>query len=183
AENYFASFPHVDIIIRGEGEASAAETLDKLRGVIGQQDPDLSVLQGVPGITYRYRGEIFRNPDRARIEDLDTIPSPFLMGLFDAYRGVPRIHATLETNRGCPYGCTFCDWGSATTSKIRKFDLERVFGELSWCSDMKVESISQCDANFGIFERDVAIAEWVADLKKTTGYPQTFGGSYAKNST
>ncbi len=182
-EDYFAKFPHVDIIIRGEGEASAADTLDKLRSVIGQENPDLSVLQSVSGITYRYRGEIFRNPDRARIQDLDTIPSPYLTGLFDAYRGVPRLHATLETNRGCPYGCTFCDWGSATTSKIRKFDLERVFGELTWCSDMKVASVSQCDANFGVFERDVAIAEHVAYLKTTTGFPETFGGSYAKNST
>ncbi len=34
--------------------------------------------------------------------------------------------AIIETNRGCPYGCTFCDWGSATLSRIRKFDLERV---------------------------------------------------------
>lgn len=183
AIDYFARFPHVDIIIRGEGEASAADTLDKLRSVIGQDDPDLSVLQDVPGITYRHRGEIVRNPDRPRIDDLDTIPSPFLTGLFEAYRGVPRLHATLETNRGCPYGCTFCDWGSATTSKIRKFALERVFGELQWCSDIKVESVSQCDANFGIFERDVDIAEYVAELKKSTGYPQTFGGSYAKNST
>lgn len=182
-EDYFAKFPHVDIIIRGEGEASAADTLDKLRSVIGQRDPDLSVLQDVPGITYRYRGQIFRNPDRARIEDLDTIPSPYLTGLFDVYKGVPDLHATLETNRGCPYGCTFCDWGSATTSKIRKFDLQRVFGELEWCSNMKVASVSQCDANFGVFERDVEIAQCVADLKTSTGFPVTFGGSYAKNST
>lgn len=182
-EDYFAKFPHVDIIVRGEGEATAADVLDKLRSVIGQNNPDLSVLQGVPGITYRHLGEIVRNPDRARIEDLDTIPSPYLTGLFHAYLGVPRLHATLETNRGCPYGCTFCDWGSATTSKIRKFDLERVFGELEWCSKMEVSSVSQCDANFGVFERDVAIAERVAALKNNTGYPEAFGGSYAKNST
>ena len=142
AKAYFAEFPHVDIIIRGEGEASAAETLDKLRSVIGQENPDLSVLAGVAGISYRYGGEIIRNPDRPRIEDLDTIPSPYLMGLFDAYKGTPRLHVTLETNRGCPYGCTFCDSGSATTSKIRKFDLDRVFGELEWCSTAKVQSVS-----------------------------------------
>ena len=183
AEDYFANFPHVDIIIRGEGEATCADTLDKLRSVIGQENPDLSVLKDVPGITYRYRGDIIRNPDRERIADLDTIPSPYLTGLFEAFRGVPQLHATLETNRGCPYGCTFCDWGSATTSKIRKFDLDRVFGELEWCSDMEVVSVSQCDANFGVFERDVAIAERVAELKTKTGFPETFGGSYAKNST
>jgi radical SAM superfamily enzyme YgiQ (UPF0313 family) len=183
AKAYFDEFPHVDIIIRGEGEASAAETLDKLRSVIGHEDPDLSVLEGVQGVTYRHKGEIIRNPDRPRISDLDTIPSPYLMGLFDAYQGAPRLHVTLETNRGCPYGCTFCDWGSATTSKIRKFDIDRVYGELEWCSRMKVQSVSQADANFGVFERDVAIAEKVGELKRATGYPEAFGGSYAKNST
>lgn len=183
AKAYFAQYPHVDIIVRGEGEASAAETLDVLRSVIGQEKPDLSVLKDVAGISYRYGDEVIRNPDRPRIADLDTIPSPYLTGLFDAYKGVPRLHVSLETNRGCPYGCTFCDWGSATTSKIRKFDLDRVFGELEWCSTAKVQSVSQADANFGVFERDVSIAERVAELKISTGYPQTFGGSYAKNST
>lgn len=183
ARAYFAKFPHVDIIIRGEGEASAAETLDKLRSVIGQENPDFSVLQDVAGISYRQGDEIVRNPDRPRIEDLDTIPSPYLMGLFDAYKGAPRLHVTLETNRGCPYGCTFCDWGSATTSKIRKFNLERIFGELEWCSRSRVQSVSVADANFGVFERDVAIAERVGELKRASGYPEAFGGSYAKNST
>ena len=46
--------------------------------------------------------------------------------------------AILETNRGCPYGCTFCDWGSATLSRIRKFDLDRVFAELEWCAQHEV---------------------------------------------
>lgn len=183
AIEYFEQFPHVDIIIRGEGEGSAADTLDKLRSVIGDENPDLSVLADVPGISYRYKGEVFRNPDRERITDLNVIPSPYLMGLFEVYDGVPNLHVTLETNRGCPYGCTFCDWGSATTSKIRKFDLERVFGELTWCSEKKVQSVSQADANFGVFERDVEIARHVGELKKKTGYPEAFGGSYAKNST
>ena len=40
--------------------------------------------------------------------------------LFDAYGEIPGAHVTIETNRGCPYGCTFCDWGSATMSRARK---------------------------------------------------------------
>lgn len=183
ARAYFANYPHVDVIVRGEGEATATEVLDKLRQVIGQAKPDLSVLEGVAGVSYRHGDRIVRNPDRERIMDLDTIPSPYLTGLFDAYIGVPRLHVTIETNRGCPYGCTFCDWGSATTSKIRKFDMDRIFGELEWISRSKVQSVSVADANFGVFERDVAVAEKVAMLKRTTGWPEAFGGSYAKNST
>src|SRR6188474_20779 len=30
------------------------------------------------------------------------------------------VHATLETNRGCPYACSFCDWGSNIMSKVRR---------------------------------------------------------------
>ncbi len=74
---------------------------------------------------------------RDRIADLDSLPSPVLTGLFDGFipAGGERAGLILETNRGCPYGCTFCDWGSATLSRIRQFDLDRVFAELDWCAE------------------------------------------------
>ena len=37
------------------------------------------------------------------------------------------------------------------------------------------------DANFGIFERDVEIAEKVAELKASYGYPNCCPTNYAKN--
>ncbi len=181
-ERYFADFPHVDVVVRGEGELAGAEVLSKLRQVIGDKNPDLSVLQGVGGVTYRTAEGIHRNQDADRIKDLNVLPSPYLTGLFDAYMGLDDLFVILETNRGCPYGCTFCDWGSATVSKIRKFDLDRVFAELEWTSKAKTASVSIADANFGIFPRDVDIARKAADLKNETGYPRGFGGNYAKNS-
>ena len=60
-------------------------------------------------------------------------------------------------------------------SRIRQFDLERVFDELEWCARNGVTRIWVADANFGIFERDVAIAEKVAELKSTYGCPTMFG--------
>ena len=111
---------------------------------------------------------------RDRVADLDLLPSPVLTGLFDAFmkgweqvagpaQGPRRLAyncvVVLETNRGCPYGCTFCDWGSATLSRIRKFDLDRIFAELEWCARNQFETIGIADANFGIFERDVEIAQ------------------------
>ncbi|MEJ7584584.1 MAG: radical SAM protein [Acidimicrobiales bacterium] len=179
---YFAGHPHVDIAIRAEGEVSTTETLAALVGAIGDPEPDLSVLAGVAGISYRGTdGQVVRNPDRDRIADLNTLPSPFLTGLFDVFAAVPDLFVTLETNRGCPYGCTFCDWGSATTSRVRQFDIERVYAELEWCAKTGVTSVSVADANFGMFKRDVEIAQRVADLKRDTGYPHGFGVSYAKN--
>ncbi len=57
-----------------------------------------------------------------RIMDLSEVPSPYTMGLFDylpdMYPG--KIwNAVIETNRGCPFMCTFCDWGGTTFSKVK----------------------------------------------------------------
>lgn len=178
---YFAEHPHVDVAIQGEGEFSCAQALSRLRSVIGKRNPDLSVLDGVAGVTYRTSGGIARNPNQGRITDLDALPSAYLTGLFDNYIGVNDLFVIMETNRGCPYGCTFCDWGSATASKIRKFDMQRVLAELEWASKAKVAAVSIADANFGIFPRDVDVARKAAELKNASGYPRSFGGNYAKN--
>lgn len=180
-ERYFANYPHVDIAIRGEGEVVGAEVLAALRSVIGDNNPDLNVLADIGGVTYRTPEGIQRNPDAPRVKDLDILPSAYLTGLFDPYMGLDDLFVILETNRGCPYGCTFCDWGSATASKIRKFDIDRVMAEIEWTSRAKVASVSIADANFGIFPRDVDIARKAAEQKKKTGYPRGFGGNYAKN--
>lgn len=50
---------------------------------------------------------------------MPIFPSPYLTGEFDEIDPARWRSATIETNRGCPYGCTYCDWGSATLSRIR----------------------------------------------------------------
>ena len=182
-EQYFALNPQVDITVRGEGEATMAGILEALMEVEFHSDraPDLSPLHGVPGLSFRHGNQVFRTEDRERIPDLDLIPSPYLTGLLDPYAAAQEDTAIIETNRGCPYGCTFCDWGSATLSRIRKFDLDRVFGELEWCARNQIATVLLADANFGIFERDVQIAEKVAELKAEYGYPKECATNYAKN--
>jgi radical SAM superfamily enzyme YgiQ (UPF0313 family) len=176
-EKFFADNLHVDIAVRGEGELTFTEILDSLDLL---RSSDLEVLRDVPGLTFRTTNGVCRTGDRARIADLNTIPSPYLMGLFDEFGSVG-AGAVIESNRGCPYGCTFCDWGSATLSKVRRFDLDRVFKELEWSAVHHIEGASIADANFGMLERDVAIAEKIAELKRTYGYPRSVAINYAKN--
>jgi radical SAM superfamily enzyme YgiQ (UPF0313 family) len=178
AEVFFREYDHVDVAVRNEGEVTFAEILDAL-------DPTrprhLDVLRDVAGLTFRSdAGPIVRTEERERLAELDILPSPYVLGLFDPF-GAAQAGAIIETNRGCPYGCTFCDWGSATLSRIRKFSLDRVFAELEWSAQHEIDIASIADANFGIFERDVEIAEKVADLKRQYGYPRTLAVNYAKN--
>ena len=175
-EMFFSDNPHVDVAVRGEGEHTFADLLDKIDIDTG----DLDALENLPGISFRSSHGLVRNGDRDRIADLNTIPSPYLMGLFDEFGSV-RAGAIIESNRGCPYGCTFCDWGSATLSKVRRFDLDRVYAELEWSAKHQIEDASIADANFGMLERDVDIALKIADLRRTYGFPRSVPINYAKN--
>jgi hypothetical protein len=180
---YFRANPSVDIAVHGEGEATLAELLEALIGAVGDGPTDLSCLQTVAGLSYRDGDGVVRTAKRDRLVDLDEIPSPFLAGLFDVHADAGTSMAIVETNRGCPYGCTFCDWGSATLSRIRKFDLERIYGELEWCARRHIPRLFLADANFGIMERDVEIAEKIAELKAIYGFPTLVSTNYAKNTT
>jgi len=146
---------------------------------------DVEGLAGVPGISFRDGGgRVVRTGEPERVPDLDGLPSPYLTGEFDHLDADAWPFAvSIESNRGCPYGCTFCDWGSATLSRIRKFDLERVLGEIRWAADRGVGGIQFCDANFGILPRDVDIALGLAEIREATGQPSGVGLTPPKNTT
>jgi hypothetical protein len=89
--------------------------------------------------------------------------------------------ALWESNRGCPFGCTFCDWGSATAMKVNQFDKKRIFDEIEWIGRNKIEFVFVCDANFGLLPRDEEIAEFAVATKSKFGYPHAFSVQNTKN--
>ena len=100
---------------------------------------------------------------KKRLDHLD-IPSPYTIGLFDDIiknrDPGDKFQLVIETNRGCPYSCTYCDWGGLTYSKIRKFPLEKIEEELVWIRNNPISVVFLADANFGIFkERDLGLAK------------------------
>jgi hypothetical protein len=175
-ERFMQEHPHVDVVVRGAGEDALVEALAVLaRGGIDG-------LAGVAGLTVRLDARIVRGAERPRLADLSSLPSPYATGMFDHYGGAV-IAAVLETNRGCPYSCTFCDWGSATQEKIHRFDLDRVKGEIEWIGRHRIRVLWIADANFGIFERDVEIAEFIARTRAQHGFPGEVVVNYPKNAT
>ena len=101
--------------------------------------------------------------------------SPYLDGTFEGLLGTldpePNM-AALETNRGCPFACTFCDWGQATRSAVYELPMERVCAELDWIGEHRIPFLYVIDANFGIRRRDEAIVEHIARVHARTGYPR-----------
>ncbi|MCG8435516.1 MAG: radical SAM protein, partial [Gammaproteobacteria bacterium] len=89
--------------------------------------------------------------------------------------------AILETNRGCPFGCTYCDWGSATLTRISKFSVERVSEEIDYLAQKKAETVFIADANFGMLEQDIAISEALVNAYQRHGFPRRIYTNFAKN--
>lgn len=131
-----------------------------------------------PGILSR---DFYKKPKPDKV--VEDIPSPYLSGLMDTLmKENHRYSAIIETNRGCPYACTFCDQEDIYYNKIAKFDLERIMAELDWCSDNKIDFLYFADSNLGIFPRDLDIMRRVASNKKKTGYPRNIDYATAKQS-
>lgn len=166
--------PYVDYLMHNEGEESSAMLFKALA-----KGTDL---EAVPNLSFRKDGKIITT-EAYHPCDLSSYPSPYLEGLFDnIMKENPHIefHATLETNRGCPYSCAYCEW--SFTKKIRPFPMDRIKAEIEWIAKNKIHYCYCADGNFGILERDVEIAEYVVKMKKEHGYPYVFKPCYAKES-
>lgn len=174
-EAFLRKYPFIDIACHGEGEKVFTDLLENVE----------SNWSGIPSISYLDKtGHMIQNKRIPRMRELSDIPSPYLEGIFDSLmRENPDENwiAMWETNRGCPFSCSYCDWGSATAAKVSKWELDRLFREVEWFADHKIEYIFCADANFGIFPRDIEIAQYCADIKAKRGYPKAISIQATKN--
>ena len=185
--DFMHKHPSVDIAVHGEGEVSVVEILQCVqRNPNGQVQYNAERLSAVAGLTFRDRQQagmpLVTTEKRTRLRAPDSVSSPYLTGIFDSYDG--RVEAAIiESNRGCPFGCTFCDWGSATNQKVRKFDLDRVEQEIDWIGRNRVRVIWIADANFGMYDRDIELSKFIVETRKKYGFPQEVVVNYTKNTT
>ncbi|ASU83998.1 B12-binding domain-containing radical SAM protein [Nocardiopsis gilva YIM 90087] len=177
ADRVFRNCPHVDVIVNGEGEFTIQEILDTVL--------DGGDYEKIADISFRSEDRhVVTTPPRPRIEDLDELPSPVLTGaipLLDADGEFRYDVALMETNRGCPYHCSFCYWGGAVGQKVRAFSRDRLKAELVMLAQAKAETIVLCDANFGMLPQDMEFVESLIEVKEEYGYPLALETSWAKN--
>lgn len=175
-EGYFKDQPHVDVLVHGEGEIP-------LEGLLLELLREESDLGRVPGITYQQDMKAFKTGETSGLPKKLTVPSPYLIGLFDQYlEDHPDALGLWETSRGCPFCCSFCSWAVDNMNKIKIHDMDRVRREIAFIAEHKITEVYVTDPNFGLLKRDLEIAELLVENKKKKGYPLGLRFNFAKHS-
>lgn len=74
----------------------------------------------------------------------------------------------IETTRGCPFSCTYCEWGGGIGGKITKKEEEWVQRDCVAIVAAGYTEAICADANFGVFEeRDLGLLKYAKDAGLT----------------
>jgi len=181
-KRFFKTHTSTDFYVPYQGERPFINLLNR----IFDNGLDASKLTTNPidGVVFynKNKNEVVWGKPVPRIENPDSIPSPYLTGLLDNFFDTDLIPIA-ETNRGCPYTCTYCCQGYSSHNQIEFYNLDRVKKELRYITDhvKNTNILLFADSNFGIKDRDVEIAKYLAKLTKETGYPHRSSMNWAKN--
>lgn len=186
--------PEIDIYVLYEGEVVTKELIAQYlktrnRDELRKWEHPSILTNGMREDTPTVKGTANR-ANRIGIKgastSLDDIPSPYLTGMFDKFF-IDGERPLIETNRGCPFTCTFCQQGEDYYMKVVHFSEERVRDEIMYIADkiqrekIKTYAIEIADPNFGMFERDRIVCAAIREAQDKTNFPQYVGCSTGKN--
>ena len=149
------SQPQVDLVVRGEGEITMRELVEK------------GGPQGVRGVSYRKKEQIIHNPDREFIENLDSLPFPARHLRRYAYgtrTSHDREYDVLTTSRGCYGRCTFCCEPTMSKGHQRFRSPENVMEEILEMDSFHNHKPLSVDITDPHFLGRPALAERLCDL-------------------
>jgi len=130
--------------------------------------------------------EVMKGEMLFRRRILDDIPSPYLTGHMDKFFD-GKLSPMIETNRGCPFSCTFCHEGNPLISKVNYFTIERVKEELDYIAaavrraPILISNLTFADPNFAMYERDYQIVEHIEKIQQRQNWPRSIFASTGKN--
>ena len=184
-QSFLKNYSSVDFYVPIEGEIGFSNIIEEVLK-ISELGYKKEILFKKP-----IDGCVSRKPDgllqftipEIRTKKLDEIPSPYLTGLLDKFFD-GKLTPMLQTNRGCPFTCTFCVDGADTVNRVNQFGLERVSSELDYIGKHipnNVHSLHISDLNFGMYPRDLEICDDIVAIQKKYDYPHKIISTTGKN--
>ena len=174
--DYFKTHTYIDLVIPGDayGERSIMDILDN----ISDSETSWNNLQ------YSYYPDSQRNvkfnslaPNKREFKwpaNPFRAQESYIQSLIKNHMHQNPHHPVMllvETSRGCPYKCSFCDWGGGVFTKTIKKKFATVLDEITWAGENQIPMISFTDANFGAYDIDVEYTKYLVSVNKKYGFP------------
>jgi radical SAM superfamily enzyme YgiQ (UPF0313 family) len=177
-ELFMREHPAIDFYISKEGELPFSRLVEALRAHNFDVDAVKNLeLGSTHGITKK--GRFVAAPILGRLQDLTTIPSPYLIGKMDEFfDGV--LMPILQACRGCPFTCTYCTEGNPYFNKVHWNSGKKIAVEIDYIGRKMAESCASggrndlfiADSNFGMFRQDLETCRQIARAQELYNWPE-----------
>lgn len=134
--------PFVDAIVRGQGELTFLELVERIA--------EGKSWHGIRGLSFKDDGKIVHEPERP-VANINDLPAPAYdlvdHGIYAAVAGVRQLAYT--TSVGCPYQCNYCTDQVFYKRRFNAYSAERVVDELNdLVPRYQIDYVPMFDSNF-----------------------------------
>lgn len=181
---FLSRYALVDFYVYKEGEAPFLALIERLCEVGFERAEIARRRLAIPAVHYIADGALIAPPPQPRERHLDAFPSPYLSGLLDSFFARGDLVPLLQTQRGCPFQCTFCVEGEDYYTKVGGVTTARFRAELEYIAQHIVAGppvLHIADSNFGMYAHDLEICDVIAEVRERYGWPETIEVSTGKN--
>jgi len=183
-KKFFENFKDVDVYIPTDGEIGFSNLVEKALQVNTKEMRSKVLQEPIDGCMIKNPdGNLLYTIEGTRIRNLDEIPSPYLTGILDHFFD-DKLVPMLQTNRGCPFLCTFCTDGRESVNQVNRFGKQRVKDELDYIAKHVKENIHSLyisDLNFGMLPGDLETCNSIVKIQKKYNYPEKINATTGKN--
>lgn len=178
--SFLTKYSSIDFYIKWDGEHAFANLYEQLM----KFDFDIEKLkkERLSLFNCLYIEEEFIEGENQRIQDLMSIPSPYLMGLLDKFfeQG---LRPVVETTRGCPYKCTYCNDAPVIRDKVYRKTVDYIQEEFEYIASHVIHPTDMllADLNFGMYKEDLETAKIIRGIIDKYNWPKTLDGALGKS--
>lgn len=170
-KEYLLKHPFTDIFCINEGEEAFVGVLKRFLSVNKLADWKKEPLGSCAFLT---NGSMLKGAVLPRIQDLGSIPSPYNTGLLDEFFD-GKLTPIIETSRGCPFQCNYCNNSNSYYNKVNLFPIDYVRDEINYIARKNrskgVRNLLIADTNFGMYQRDKEISHALKETQERYNWP------------
>jgi len=187
--DFLRNRPSTDIFMIMEGEITTVNVINRIiQSKLDRKKIFSSPIDGAifidPNSLKGKSPKLSKGKPSERIKNLDEIPSPYLNGMLDHFFD-GKLTPFIETNRGCPFKCSFCHTGDTYFNKIHKFSEERIIAEIDYIGkkavNLGISNLHIADTNYGMYPRDRQITAALLESHNKYNWPNSIMATTGKN--